>query len=625
MEKSTSILERVQTPADIKNCSMNELKQLAQEIRELMVDVTSRNGGHLASSLGVVELTIALHFVFDTPNDKLLWDVGHQSYAHKILTGRKDAFQTLRQTQGISGFPLPEESPYDAFVAGHAGVSISAALGMAVARDRRGTHEKVIAVLGDASITNGVTQEAMNNISNVTDDFIIVLNDNRMAISPNVGAMTRYLNTLISAAWYNAFKRFVKRMITPIDRKGRMRRFIARAEEALKRLIVRSVVFEEFGVRYIGPIDGHDIRELINTFKRVKKEKTPVILHVITEKGKGYAPAAVHPEKFHGIGVFDKATGNTRPSSHGFSYAFGESICELAEKHPDVCALTAAMCSGTGLSLFRDSFPDRFYDVGIAESHGIVFAAGLAASKLRPVVAIYATFLQRALDNIFHDVCLQNLPVILCCDRSGVVEDGPTHHGIHDLGFLLGVPNLSVLQPRNENELRAMLFAAYDHATPVAIRYPRGGTSTPFDATLPLADIPWGKAEVIREGTDVALFASGAECDCALAVADILEKNTISAAVVNVRFIAPLDADCLCRFAMQMPIVTLEDHCVETGLASVVSRVLASDKNLSALLYTAGWHRDGIIHHGKQNEVRELHHFTSTFIAEKIRTLLRPN
>ncbi len=613
----SQILDQIDSPAQLKTLSIHEMKTLAQEIRAEMVEVTSQVGGHLAPSLGVVELTIALHHVFDTPKDKIIWDVGHQSYVHKILTGRKDQFHTLRQLSGISGFPLPEESPYDAFIAGHAGVSVSAAIGMAVARDRLQRDEKVVAVLGDASLSCGVTQEAMNNVATSTKDLIIILNDNRMAISPNVGAMTRYLNTLISAQWYNAFKAMIKKMITPIDRKGRIRRFIARVEDGLKRVLVKSAIFEEFGVRYLGPVDGHDLRELINTFKRVKKVKTPILIHVITEKGKGYEPAQKHPEKFHGVGQFDKSTGEVLPSSGGFSAAFGATMCEMAPQYPELAVLTAAMCSGTGLTQFRQNFPSQFYDVGIAESHGAVFAAGLASAGLRPVFAIYSTFMQRALDHLFHDVCLQNLPVIFCCDRSGIVEDGPTHHGIHDLGFCLGMPNLSILQPRNENELRNMIYTAYAQKSPVMIRYPRGKSNEKFDISLPVQTLPWGKSEVLREGKDVAIFAVGAQCDTAIDVAILLSEKGIDCAVVNVRFVLPFDEACLYQFARNMPIVTLEDHCVENGFSTVVATLLAKDTSMKSLLYSAGWHRE-IIHHGKHAQVCEQQGFTPEKIAENI-------
>ncbi|MFA7230570.1 MAG: 1-deoxy-D-xylulose-5-phosphate synthase, partial [Victivallaceae bacterium] len=442
MAETQNLLDQINSPADLKQLSPEQMTTLAEEIRKLILNTVAANGGHLAPNLGIVELTLALHYVFDTPKDKLVWDVGHQGYVHKIITGRRDFFKTLRQHNGCLGFLSREESEYDAFGAGHAGTAISAAIGMAVAAERRHTDENVVAIVGDGSLGNGLSLEGLNNVHDNCRNLIIILNDNKMSISENVGAIPSYLNRIISGRSYNRFKALAKMMMNKLPRHEGIHRGIQRLEEATKSMFLPGVFFEELGIRYIGPINGHDLPEIIRTLNGVKEFNRPVLVHVITEKGQGYSPAQAAPEKFHGLSSFDPATGlSSSCPSNTFSKTFGLVMEELAAKNEELAVITAAMASGTGLSGFAKKYPEKFYDVGIAEEHAVVFAAGLAASGMRPVVAIYATFMQRAMDCVFHDVCLQNLPVIFCLDRAGIVDDGPTHHGIHDLAFFRCIPN----------------------------------------------------------------------------------------------------------------------------------------------------------------------------------------
>ncbi len=612
------ILETIDSPSDLKGLSIREKKLLAAEIRGELLDVVSKNGGHLAPNMGVVELTIALHSVFNAPEDKIVWDVGHQAYVHKLLTGRRKIFRTLRQKGGTPGFLSRNESEYDAFGAGHAGTAISAALGMAAARDRRKGREKVIALVGDGALTCGISLEGLNHIAEVTRDFILVINDNKMSISPNVGSVSKYLNRIISGRSYNRFKAAVRAGVRSIPGIGEdITRMVSKVEEAAKSMFVPGVIFEEIGMRYIGPVNGHDIEELERTLGRIKEfDQRPVVLHVITEKGRGYEPAEAAPEKFHGLSSFDPDTGDSdiQDGTPTFSRIFGESLCEIAAEDERVAAVTAAMTSGTGLADFAEKFSDRFYDVGIAEEHAIVFAAGLATGGMRPVVALYASFLQRALDCVFHDVCLQKLPVIICTDRSGVVDDGPTHHGIHDLAFLRNLPNLSILCPKDECELRNMLFAAFKHGEPVVIRYPRGkgaGVDIPEKPELP----EWGKAEVVREGGDLAIWAAGREVYTALKTAEILSGKGVESTVVNTRFILPFDAGLLEKHAAKMPIATIEDCQVSGGLGASVDEALANSKHGKIIHF--GWGRE-IVPHGPTDEIRKAAGMIPESIAEKL-------
>ena len=614
MKDSTTILDRINSPEDLKILSPEEQKQLACEIRKELIDVISENGGHLAPNLGVVELTIALHSAFNTPEDKLIWDVGHQGYVHKLLTGRKDFFKTLRQDDGCLGFLSRDESEYDHFGAGHAGTAISAAIGMAAARDQRKGKEKIVAIVGDASLNCGVSFEGLNNVAEITDDMIIILNDNKMSISPNVGAMAHYLNRIISARPYNKLKTYIRKWVRSIPLIGdKITHKIARLEEAAKSMFVPGVIFEEMGIRYIGPVDGHNIEELKRTFDVIKDVRKPTVIHVLTEKGRGYEPAESAPEKFHGLGCFDPDTGIVATTSDTitFSEAFGDSLCELAEKHEDVVAITAAMCSGTGLAEYSERFNDRFYDVGIAEEHAIVFAAGMAAEGYRPVVAMYSTFLQRALDYVFHDICLQKLPVIICTDRSGIVGDGPTHHGIHDISFLRNIPYLSILSPSDECELRNMLFSAYEHKTPVIIRYPKASAVASQKRE---ENIAWGKAKIMKEGKDLAIWAVGKEVDTALLVAEILKKDNIDAAVVNTRFIKPFDSELLIEQAKRVPIATIEDSQIDGGIGGITDSILINIDHQGIQHF--GW-GDQVIPHGTTSGIRNKFEMTTEQIAEK--------
>ena len=611
------ILDRIKSPRDLKQLDSEERERLASEIRVELLDVISRNGGHLAPNLGVVELTIALHTAFDMPEDKIIWDVSHQGYAHKLLTGRKDFFRTLRQDDGCCGFLTRDESEYDAFGAGHAGTAISAALGFAVARDARNGKEKIVAVVGDGSLNCGITLEGLNNVSGTTRDFIVVLNDNNMSISKNVGAMAQYLNRIITGKGYNRFKIFMRELVLKIPVFGeRTAKRIHRLIEATKSIFVHGVIFEELGLRYIGPVDGHNTEELIRVMEVVKGFDQPALVHVVTEKGHGYKFAEDSPERFHGLSCFDPDTGASMNPKEAatFSSVFGDTACELAEKEEKIVTITAAMSCGTGLSGFAERFPKRFFDVGIAEEHAVVFAAGLAAQGFKPIVAMYATFMQRSLDYVLHDICLQNLPVILCLDRAGIVDDGPTHHGIYDLAFFMSLPNMVVMQPRNGDELRAMLHKACTMNCPVTIRYPRAacGTYTPDSAP---GNIETGKAEVLKKGSDIAIWALGRECSTAVAVSEMLDKEGFSSTVVNTRFMKPLDFSLLEEQARSMPLVTIEDSVIFGGLAAAVDQILA-DKTHKKLMHF-GW-KDQIIPHGTVAGIRKKFNLTPEKIAAEI-------
>lgn len=600
----SALLDRVNGPQDIKNMSQAELLQLCDELRCNIISVVSRNGGHLAPNLGVIELTVALHRVFNSPEDKIIWDVGHQSYSHKILTGRFKRFPTIRQYGGLSGFQQPVESEHDAFVTGHAGVALSSAMGLAAANEAEGRKDaKVVAVVGDGALGNGVSLEALNNIRELKRNLILVINDNKMSISKSVGTISTHLTRIITGRGYNHFKSYVKYVLRKLPFGSAVIHFISRVEELTKHLLVSSVFFEEMGFKYVGPIDGHDLPSLISHFEKIREiTARPIAVHVITEKGHGCKYAISSPEKFHGVPAFDPVTGELKvgpKSTYSFSAAFGNSLIALAEKHPEVVALTAAMSSGTGLSKFAKQFRDRFYDVGIAEEHCVAFAGGLAAGGLRPVVAIYSTFLQRALDCVFHDICLQNRPVIFGVDRAGAVEDGPTHHGIYDLPFLLGMPGLAILCPRDAAELRGMLFAAYERSAPVMLRYPRSDAS---DIEVSRAPLVWGKAEVVAEGTEVSIWSNGRELLTALASAALLRAKGVSAAVVNTRFLKPFDSELLLHEAENKLLVTIEDSQHSGGLGRIVNDLLVGNPNKGVLHFS--WPK-GILPHGSVRILRE--------------------
>lgn len=611
------LLGQINGPEDVKKLSQEQLESLCEEIRKKIITVVSKNGGHLAPNLGVIELTVALHRVFNSPVDRIVWDVGHQAYPHKILTGRYDRVDTIRQYGGLSGFQCPAESPHDLFVTGHAGAALSSAMGLAAALEHNGNKDsKVIAVVGDGALGNGISLEALNNVRGHRRPFILVINDNKMSISKSVGTISTSLTKFITGRGYNRLKTHVKFLLRHLPGGLHIIQFISRIEALTKNLLVSSVLFEEMGFKYVGPIDGHDLPSLIENLEKVKElNARPVVVHVITEKGHGCKYAISSPEKFHGVPAFDPKTGVILPppkNTKSFSSAFSDSLIRLAEQHPDVVALTAAMASGTGLSRFAGLYPDRFYDVGIAEEHAVVFAGGLAAGGLRPVLAIYSTFMQRALDCIFHDICLQNRPVIFCVDRAGAVEDGPTHHGIYDLSFLLEMHNLAILCPRDATELDEMLDAAYNANAPVMLRYPR---SNGADLDVPRAPLVWGRAEEVLPGTDVAIWANGRELSTALAAAAKLRAKNISASVTNTRFLKPFDSARLIADAEDRFIVTIEDSQNADGLVRIVDRLLLNRKNHGTLHFS--W-PDGILPHGSVPLLRERYGLLPENIAAKI-------
>ncbi len=575
------IIDKVNSPSDLKKFSIAELEKLADEIRIEICNVVSMSGGHLAPSLGVVELTLALHVIFDCPKDKIIWDVGHQSYAHKIITGRRKAFHTLRREGGISGFPNVTESEMDAFGTGHASTAISAALGFATARDIKGTDEKVIAVVGDGAMTGGLSFEGLNNAGVSRRDMIVILNDNKMSISPNVGALSRYLTDVISARAYNRLKKEVWELTGFIPKVGKpVRSILNRVERSIKNLIVPGVWFESLGFRYFGPIDGHNVNHLIQILSQLKEIKGPLLLHIYTTKGKGYHFAEQDATRFHGISAFEKDTGKVRNSSNRQTYSevFGDTLVELAGKHKNVCAITAAMSDSTGLGPFSKEFPERFFDVGIAEGHAVTFAAGLAQAGIKPVVAIYSSFLQRSYDNIIHDTALQNLPVVFCLDRAGFVgEDGPTHNGLFDISYIRQIPNMVVMAPMDENELRDMLnFAVKYNDGPVSIRYPRG-TGTAEKILKKFRKLKLGKAEVLCEGKDAVILAIGETVPSSVEAAKILAGEGFAVSVVNMRFVCPLDTGILDRMLDEgKPVITVEENILAGGFGSAVMEYYTS-------------------------------------------------
>jgi 1-deoxy-D-xylulose-5-phosphate synthase len=602
----SDLLSHIHSPEDIKHFDVPKLAQISREIRQFIISSVSNTGGHLAPSLGVIELTVVLHHIFNTPKDKIIWDVGHQCYAHKILTGRRELFQTIRQHGGISGFPTMSESEYDAFGVGHASTAISAALGMACARDLNGEDFRVIGVVGDGALTGGLAYEGLNNAGASGRDIIIVLNDNSMSISPSVGAISNYLTTIISNPIYNKIKNDVWELTWKIDSLGpRIRWAARRIQRSLKGLIIPGEIFEKLGFRYLGPIDGHNISSLIRIFREVKKFKGPILVHVQTKKGKGYKPAEENAPIFHGLGRFDAKTGELLSSSEVPTYTtiFGDTLVDIAEKNPKIVAITAAMSIGTGLCRFAEKFPDRFFDVGIAEEHAVTFAAGLAVRGLHPVVAVYSSFLQRSFDQIIHDVALQKLPVIFAVDRAGLVgDDGPTHHGVFDLSYLRSIPNLVVMVPKDEEELRHMLWKASLYADgPIAIRYPRGqGLGVPI--TDVYKDVPIGCAEVIQKGRDLAILALGPLVAQSVCAAQRLKETCgIEAEVVNMRFVKPVDRKILdyiiSRFKL---ILTVEEGVLKGGLGSEVAEFIADRKALYVELIRLGL-PDQFMSHGDRD------------------------
>ncbi|MDZ7640869.1 MAG: 1-deoxy-D-xylulose-5-phosphate synthase [Desulfurivibrio sp.] len=619
-------MEAIDSPHDLRRLDRALLPELATELRQRIINTVATTGGHLAPSLGVVELTVALHYIFNTPADKIIWDVGHQCYAHKLLTGRRDSFATLRRYQGISGFPKRQESEYDTFDTGHSSTSISAALGMAVAADLKGEDNKTIAVIGDGSMTGGLAFEGLNQAGHLGNNLIVILNDNEMSISPNVGALSSFLSRKLTGRTMVRIKRELEYLLKNRRAGENILQFLKRSEESLKGFFTPGMLFEALKFEYVGPIPGHKLEVLLETLSNVRDfSQGPVLIHVLTTKGKGYPPAEERPGDFHGVGPFEVATGKIQQSPVGppsYTKVFGDTLLELATADPRLTAITAAMPGGTGLDPFATQFPDRFFDVGIAEQHALTFAAGLASEGLRPVVAVYSTFLQRAFDQIIHDVCLPNLPVILAVDRGGVVgDDGPTHHGVFDLAFLRIIPNLLLMAPKDENELRHMLYTALHCPGPAALRYPRGaGVGVELDEEL--HKIPFGTGEILREGDDLLLLPVGNRVYPALEAAAELAADGIEAAVINPRFIKPLDGELICHWAEKTGrVVTVEDNVRAGGFGSAVLELLQR-RGLSHLPAKLLGLPDHFLEHGSPEQLRQLAGIDPAAISAAARQLL---
>jgi 1-deoxy-D-xylulose-5-phosphate synthase len=616
-----ALLESINSPADLKRLNFAQMTELAEEIREFLIQALSKTGGHLGPNLGVVELTLALHTAFNTPEDKLLFDVSHQAYVHKILTGRRTRFETIRQPGGLNGFMQRTESEHDCYGAGHAGTALSAALGMAVARDLSGGKEHVVAVAGDAAFTNGISFEALNNIAEQTRRLIVVLNDNEWSIDRNVGAIARYFHRIVTNEHYRSLHDSAKRIIEKVGGKTAVE-VARRAEEAAKSMLWPSILFEEFGLEYYGPIDGHNIPLLVDTFKFLKTVNRPVLLHVLTQKGRGFQPALDGQKKFHGLGPYDPETGETKPAGQlTYAESFANALVELANRDERIVAITAAMPSGTGLDLFRPHHPKRYFDVGIAEEHAVVFAAGMATRGYRPVCAIYSTFLQRAFDCVVHDVALQKLPVLFCMDRAGLSgDDGPTHHGLFDIAYLRAIPEMVLMAPKDEDELADMMATALQLPGPSAIRYPRGAVAGVERKPEPQS-IPIGKAEILQDGSDVAILGLGPMTALARELAARLERDGYSAAVINPRFIKPLDREMLSGYAGRVAVfVTFEDHVKMGGFGSAVVETL-EELGSAVPVVRIGW-PDQFIEHGKVEELRARYGLTVDAAYEQVRPLL---
>ena len=620
------VLDRINLPDDLKPLSLEDLQILAQEIREEIIKTVSKTGGHLASSLGAVEIAIALHYVFNAPRDKIIWDVGHQAYAHKILTGRKDRFHTLRTYGGISGFPKREESIYDTFGTGHSSTSISAGLGISTAKSLKGEKDKVIAVIGDGALTAGIAFEGLNQAGHTEKDLIVILNDNEMSISPNVGALSSFLSRKLTGRRFVTLRKGMEYFIKSIPGVGEdIWKLLKKGEDSLITFLTPGMLFEAFKFKYIGPINGHRLDRLIEVFNNARFLEGPVLIHVSTIKGKGYEPAEKNPSKYHGTGPFDIKTGkpikgsDSRPT---YTQVFGDAIVELARRNERIYAITAAMPDGTGLIKFSKEFPERFSDVGIAEQHAVTFAAGLAVEGYRPVVAIYSTFLQRAFDQIIHDVCLQKLPVVFAIDRAGIVgEDGPTHHGTFDLSYLRLIPNMIVSAPKDENELRHLLYTALNQDYPMAIRYPRG-KAVGVELEKEFKEIPIGKAEILKEGKDVVALAIGSTVYPALRAAEELEKEGISTCVVNCRFVKPLDKEIVRIVRSIGNAMTIEENSIYGGFGSAILELLNDegirDVNIKRIALP-----DKFIEHGEANFLRKKYGLDSGNIKEEIKSFLK--
>lgn len=615
-----NLLETIQTPADLKQIPRPDLPFLAEEIRKTIVEVVSRNGGHLAPSLGTVELTIALHYVFEAPQDKIIWDVGHQTYTHKLLTGRRERFHTLRQYKGLSGFTRMSESPYDAFTTGHSSTSISAGLGIICGKRLKHERDKVISVIGDGSMTAGLAYEGLNQAGDSKTDLIVILNDNEMSISPNVGALSSFLSRKLSAKYLQGLKKELGDFLKSVPKFGDdVYQLLKRSEDSFKTFITPGMLFEAFNFDYFGPIDGHRLNHLIDILQNIKELQEPVLLHVSTIKGKGYPPAEKNPVYFHGIGSFDVETGSTLQKKNtilSYTSVFGQTLCKIAAENDKIVAVTAAMPEGTGLKTFAEHYPDRFFDVGIAEQHGVTFSAGLASEGFRPVVTIYSTFLQRAYDQILHDVCIEALPVIFAIDRGGIVgEDGPTHHGLFDFAYLRSLPNMVVMSPKDENELVQMLYAAAAHQGPIAIRYPRGkAEGIPIE--IPAGSFTIGQGELVSEGEDLLILAIGRSVSEAILARQELQKKNISACVVNARFVKPLDMVLIAERVRKIPfVITVEDHVRQGGFGSAVLEGLSDIGLFPERMIRLGIH-DTFVEHGPQNVLRAKYGIDATAIVQ---------
>ncbi|MGE4357394.1 MAG: 1-deoxy-D-xylulose-5-phosphate synthase [Candidatus Omnitrophota bacterium] len=615
------ILPNIKSPQDLKKLSLEELSRLSQEIREEIINVVSQRGGHLSSNLGTVELIIGLHYVLNTPEDKIVWDVGHQAYTHKLLTGRFFSFGTLRKFGGLSGFPNIEESPYDVFTVGHGSTAISQALGMACARDLRGTNEKIVAVIGDGSLQGGMAFEALNQVGHLQKDILVILNDNEWFISPGIGAMSKYLNRILTNPIYNRIHKDVENLMKKIPRFGFRAYLSARKlEKSLKNLLVPGIIFEELGFRYLGPFDGHDLHILIPALKNIIEIKGPCIMHVVTKKGKGFKPAEDNPTFFHSAPPFEVKSGMPLgdKGKMTFTRTFGEKIVKLAEEDSRIVAITAAMTDGTGLTSFAKKFPQRFFDVGMAEEHAVTFAGGLARGGFIPIVAIYSTFLQRAYDQIIHDVCLQKLPVVFCIDRAGIVgEDGPTHHGVFDLSYLTHIPNMVVMAPKDFKELEKMLEFAVKANRTIAIRYPRGGLVFSREL-LASEEIEMGKAEILKEGNDLAILAVGSMVYPAFEAVKMLLKEGIDAELVNMRFVKPLDKDLLKKLGKNFNhFITIEENSLIGGFASQILSFFEEEGLEGRRILTLGL-PDRFITHGGREEILEICGLSPIRIKEAI-------
>lgn len=617
----SKILDRVNYPQDLKALSLRELSQLAQEIRNFIIEVVSQNGGHLSPNLGVVELTLALHYVFDSPRDRILWDVGHQCYTHKIVTGRKHLFPTIRKWKGLHGFPYREESEYDIFNTGHASTALSAALGMAVARDKQGKDYKVLAVVGDGSLTGGVAWEALNQIGHLRENLTIVLNYNEMSISPNVGALSGYLSYLVSGQHYLRIKDYAKSFLRNVPVVGWPLIRVGRGmEETVKKTFFPGLVFEELGIRYIGPVQGHSLGSLVEVFTEAKEYNGPLLIHCVTQKGRGYDPAQNNPSQFHSAKPFDVQTGKflNRNQRLTYSSVFGRTIERIGEEDDRVVAITAAMTEGTGLNSFSTRFPDRFYDVGIAEQHAVDFATGLALDHFKPVVAIYSTFLQRAYDQLYHDVCLMDVPIVFALDRAGIVpDDGPTHQGVNDIAYLSHLPHMIVMAPKDENELQQMVKSALSYSHPVAIRFPKGkAVGVPLDKEW--KEITVGKSELLKEGKDLLLALGSMVYPC-LKAAQKLEEEGISLAVINARFAKPLDEQMILGYAQPgRVIITAEEGVLTGGFGSSVRELLDRENKFELKFKKIGLPVD-VYPVGKVEEIKKMYHLDEEGLIKQIR------